>query len=169
MHDETIRELAREIAHSSTVNNRKDGTVRYLAGVVMGTMLFATDPVQVGTGTAIDPFVIFGTETVKLAWDVQTTPIEKAEIEVAKGVTPFDAVQTISVTRTGQELPWTTVDGVERIAVYTVMTALPDGLYRFRARVATVASVWSDWTDWKYAQKTWAKPEKPGGCTFLFR
>lgn len=147
--------------------------MRYTIGVILGALMFgaAEDPVpaQRGTGTEVDPFVIFATETVKVAWNVQATPIEFAEVEFVTAEDPPLTVGVVSTSRGGQEWPWTVRDGAEVVSVYELLRQLPDGRYRFRARVASVAKAWSDWTDWVYGVKDWTKPEKPGGCTFLFR
>jgi hypothetical protein len=134
--------------------------------IVLSLLTLGADaPVeQSGDGTLENPFTIFASETCCIAWDVQATLIERVEIEFTKAADPFDPVQTLQVTRAGQELPWAAADGIEKVIVSSFVKTIPDGLYRFRVRVGTAAVVYSTWTEWKYAKKDWATPEPPGGC-----
>lgn len=121
-------------------------------------------PVTPHAGTAADPWPVYNTAEVSVAFDdaYTTANIALARIDVDVLSESGAPVTTWTVT-TG----WTAADGMIKMPIRGQATTLANGMYQVRVRVWDVFGNASAWSTPVYAAKQWRTVPTPGGCRTL--
>jgi len=121
-------------------------------------------PTELHAGTEADPWVFFNSATIRISWEnaYGETQIVRADFSILDSsnvVVKEGSIQGSELFPKAQER--------HEIGIYEEISALPNGVYRCRARVWDENGNVSDWSEAIYARKQWQELAPPGGCVIL--
>jgi hypothetical protein len=115
------------------------------------------------SGTHDDPFLVYNTELVSLAWDTQAQDAQVTGIEIEV----MDEAGTPVLTQSVPKADWIVDATSNRIRVRVYVQELANGLYQMRGRFYDESLNTSPWSATIWTRKSWVTYQPPGGCRFL--